>query len=64
MTNKLTKEQEKRFVLSKNIDCPWCIAKSGEDCWIEVPRNERLRDIAEQSGEIHLSRVIEKLNND
>ena len=46
-------------VLSNDIDCPVCIAKAGEDCWIEIPVDERetKKKIAEQNGDVHVGRI-------
>jgi hypothetical protein len=40
--------------LSKNIDCPFCIAQAGEDCWIEGQNGKTER----RSDVVHIQRVM------
>lgn len=40
-------------VLSKDVDCPWCIAKAGEDCYLQGERGSMYRS----STHVHLCRI-------
>jgi len=49
----------KKNKLTNKIDCPVCIAKAGEDCWIVTSpeRRELIKKIAEQNGDVHVGRI-------
>ena len=48
------------YVLTQDVDCPWCIAKAGEPCWDFTPG---FRDrptsagFQRRDGQVHMARV-------
>ncbi len=48
---------EEKHKLTDQVDCPWCRAKAGEPCYLQIPNGGMKRGVLGK-GPIHLSRSV------